>query len=698
MRFSKDDTLEAIRKIFYTDSVAVVGASNNPHKYGYMTIDTLIRGGYSGRIYPVNPKAGEILGLKVYSSLADLPEVPALGVVMVPYEFILSVVSEAVAIGMSGLVITTSGFAEAGRTDLQNELYRIATEGNLRIIGPNTEGFIYTHNKLHAQYYPVIKNSGSLAIITQSGSLSNSLIGWANDEAVGISACISLGNQIDLRETDFISYLADDENTSAIALHLEGLAYGRKFLQMLSEVACKKPIVILKAGRSATGSKSVASHTASLAGSNHVFKAVCRQFGVSIAEDIQSLYDFGKVLAMMKIPRGNRLVVISSSGGLGILAVDEAESIGLTVPQIPPSVVERLRALEFANPLGSMDNPIDLATIWINEFIQVALLLDNYDLADLILFNFGDPIPDAGEKLAELSRKLKASLIVSYMGGEEDEKKDKLLLHQAGIPVMQTPERAVRAAAAAVRFGKIQGEMKSRQTALYDFPGKDEESEELNPVAEPAAVELLAKYNIPYPEHGLAISAAEAVELAEKIGYPVVLKLVSPQVLHKSDIGGVAVNLSDAGQVLSSYERLVRNVSAVVEEAEISGILVCKQADQGVEVIAGAVDDPVFGPTIMFGLGGIFTEVLEDVAFRVAPLRLNDAEKMIREIRGYPLLEGARGGKPCALRALVELLLNLSRMIIENPEIKELDLNPVRVYEKDLMALDVKMLLRERRD
>jgi acetyltransferase len=691
-----DDTLEAIRSLFYADSVAVVGASNNPRKYGYMTIDTLIRGGYRGKIYPVNPKGGEILGLKVYTDLAALPEAPALGVVMVPYELILPVVREAVAIGISGLVITTSGFAEAGRLDLQDELLRIASEGNLRIIGPNTEGFIYTPNKLHAQFYPVIRNSGPMAVITQSGSLSNSLIGWANDEAVGICACISLGNQIDLSEADFIRYLASDETSGAIAVHLEGLADGRKFLQTLSDVAGKKPVVILKAGSSATGYKSVASHTASLAGSNKVFKAVCQQFGVTVVEDIQSLYDFGKVLAMMRIPRGNRLVVISSSGGLGILAVDEAESIGLTVPQIPPAVIERLLALEFANPLGTMNNPIDLATIWINEFVEVAQLIDRYDLADLILFNFGDPIPGAGEKLAELSHKLNASIIVSYMGGEEDEKKDKLLLHQAGIPVMQTPERAVRAAAAAVRFGELQKDAQGRQNALYNLPREAEGSKDHYPITEPEAIKLLFEYGIPYPEHGLATSSAEAVELAEKIGYPVVLKVVSPQVLHKSEVGGVIINLNDAGQVRNGYEQLLSRVAAA-EVAEISGVLVCRQAVQGMEVIAGAVDDPVFGPTIMFGLGGIFTEVLEDVSFRAAPLLRKDAEEMIREIRGYSVIKGVRGGKPSDVSALVDLLLSLSRMIIENPEIKELDLNPVRVYEKGLLALDARVLKKRKK-
>lgn len=692
-----DDTVEAIRSLFYADSVAVIDASSNPRKYGYMTIDTLLSGGYRGNIYLVNPKGGEILGLKVYTDLTALPEVPALGVVMVPHELILPVVKEAVVIGMSGLVITTSGFAESGRLDLQDELLRIALEGNLRLIGPNTEGFIYTPNKLHAQFYPVIRNSGPLVVVTQSGSLSNSLIGWANDEAVGISACVSLGNQIDLSEADFIRYLAADENSSAIAIHLEGLADGRKFLQTLSEVAGKKPIVILKAGRSVTGYKSVASHTASLAGSNQVFKSVCQQFGVSVVEDIQSLYDFGKVLAMMRIPRGNRLVVISSSGGLGILAVDEAESIGLTVPQIPPAVIEWLLALEFANPLGSMNNPIDLATIWINEFVEVALLIDRYDLADLILFNFGDPIPGAGEKLAELSRKLNASIIVSYMGGEEDEKKDKVLLHQAGTPVMQTPERAVRAAAAAVRFGEVQRGAQHRQTVLYDLSRKAEDSEDHYPIAEPEAVKLLLEYSIPYPEYGLAASPNGAVELAEKIGYPVVLKVVSPQVLHKSDVGGVVVNLNDAGQVRSGYEQLISRVAAAVEMAEISGVLVCRQAVQGVEVIAGAVDDPVFGPMIMFGLGGIFTEVLEDVSFRAAPLRRKDAEEMIREIRGYPVIKGARGGKPADVGALVDLLLNLSRMIIVNPDIKELDLNPVRVYEKGLLALDDRVLKKRKK-
>lgn len=695
---AEQESTEAIGQIFNASSVAIIGASGNPRKYGYMTLETLLRGGYRGRIYPVNPRGGEILGLKVYPSLNDLPEVPDLGVILVPYQLVVGVLKEAVALGMPGVVITTSGFSEAGRTVLQEEVARIAEDGNLRIIGPNTEGFIYTPSCLHAQFYPVVKNSGRLAIITQSGSLSNSLIGWANNEELGLSACISLGNQVDLSEVDFIRYLADDLNTGAIILHLEGISDGRRFIQVLNDIRGKKPLVILKAGRTATGYKSVASHTASLAGSNEVFSAVCSQFGAEVVDDIQSLYDYGKALSLMKAPCGNRLVVISSSGGLGILAVDEAESLGLTVPEIPAAIVDELKQIEFANPVGSLCNPIDLATIWIEEFEKVALLLDSYDLADIFLFNFGDPIPGAGERLIALSRKIKAGIILSYMGGEEEEIKDKPLLHRAGIPVMQTPERAVRAAAAVIRYAETERNLNSSQVLNYRLKERKPFADDLKMIPENEAIELLQHYGVCYPQYGLAASVEEAVSHADVIGYPVVMKIVSQAIIHKSDIGGVIINLGDAKQVTEGYQKILSNAATVLQDDDSRSIMVCKQAEMGLELIIGGLEDPVFGPTVMFGLGGIFSEVLNDVSFRAAPLRRIDALKMIQEIRGFPILSGARGRPSCDIESITELLLSISRLLLEHPEIKELDLNPVRIYGKSFLALDARIIKWERRN
>ncbi len=690
-------TRQTINQMFNARSVAVIGASNNPGKYGYMTVASMLKGGYEGKIYPINPKGGEILGLKAYRSLKDLPETPDVAMIVIPVHLVPDIMKEAAEIGIPGVGITSAGFSEVGRNDLQEEIVRIAKENHIRIIGPNIEGFIYAPNKLHVQFYPVIENYGRLATITQSGSMTNGLLGWANDEGLGISTCINLGNQVDICESDFLDFLAADENTRAVIMHLEGVKDGRKFIQSLNNIAGQKPVAVLKAGRSVAGKKSIVSHTASLAGSHDVFKSICRQFGVAVADDIQSLYDYGRTLSLLKIPNGNRIMVISSSGGLGVLTVDEAESYGLSIPEIPRKIIVELTKMDFANPLGSMSNPIDLATIRVEEFEKVALLLDQHDLADVFIFNFGDPIPGAGDMLIELSRKIKASIIVSYMGGESEEKKDKPRMQKAGIPVLPTPERAIRTIAACVRFGEVQREKEKKKSIDYQCPGREEFSDVSSLVPEYIVINLLKQYYIPYPEYGLAASAGEAVAVAKKLGYPVVLKVVSHDISHKSDVGGVAVNLKDADEVRTGFSNIMDRVSEAVRGAALQGVLVCKQADDGVEVIIGALDDAVFGPTVMFGLGGIFTEVLKDVSFRVAPLRRRDAEEMIREIKAYPILEGVRGQTGCDINKLIDLLLNVSDMVIERPEIKELDLNPVRVYENNILVLDARVIKREKR-
>ncbi len=684
-------TIQTIDKMFNAQSIAVIGASNNPAKYGYMTLESMIKGGYKGKIYPINPKGGEIMGLRAYTSLKELPEVPDAAVIMIPVDLVPDVIKEAGEMGIPGVAITSAGFSEVGRSDIEEEIATLARAHNIRIIGPNIEGFIYFPNRLHAQFFPIVQHSGGLATMTQSGSLTNGLLGWANDDGIGISACINLGNQLDICESDFLGFLARDDNTSAVIVHLEGVKDGRRFIQAMDQISGKKPVVILKTGKSEEGKKSVASHTASLAGSNEIFNAVCRQFGVIVVRDVQSLFDYGKTLSLMPQTRGNRVLIISSSGGLGVLAVDEAELNGLSIPKISESVEGELKSLDFANPLGSMNNPIDLATIWTDEFEKVALIADRHNLADIFLFNFGDPIPGAADMLIRLSGKIKARIIVSYMGGEMEEKKDRPKLHKAGIPVLPTPERAIRTLGAVVKFSKWKKRRSQRQRINYMIPKREYAGASVF-IPEYQAADLLEKYNIHYPIHGLATTCEEAVQLAEKMDYPVVLKIVSPDIPHKSDAGGVAVNLKNKNDLCRAFSAILTRVAKTAPTAVIDGMLMCKQAENGMEVIVGALDDPVFGPTIMFGLGGIYAEIFGDVVFRILPLTLDNAREMIRETKAYEMLSGARNQKALALDKLADLLVRVSEMIVENPDILELDLNPVRVYEKSILCLDARIV------
>ena len=722
---NKSKTIQTIRQMFNARSIAVVGASADPSKYGFMTLDCIIKGGFEGRIYPVNPRGGEILGLQACTSLMELPEVPDVAVILVPVQVVPRVIRDAGKKGIPGVVITTAGYREVGRDDLQQELIAIAKENNVRIIGPNIEGFIYMPNKLNAQFFPVIETPGPFATISQSGSLTNGLAEWADKETLGISATINLGNQVDICESDFMEFLAEDDAVKAMGLYLEGVKSGRGFLQALQRVTPKKPVVILKSGRSTAGEKSVASHTASLAGAHKVFQAACRQYGAIPVNTLQDLYDYGKLLSTMKIPQGNRLLILSSSGGIGVIAVDEAETLGIEVPALPRAFIDEVKALNLS-PLGSYTNPIDLAAIWAHEFREVALVADKHDVADVFLINFGDPIEGGGDMIIELKKQIKAGIAVSYMGGAQDEAMDRPRMNRAGIPVFSTPERAVKAIAAAMEYGRFQrkaADIKIGQSAAAISPDdRDTCDDDRHPASksfsagqmdspggspgtppkphnakadfllEPQAVDLIEKYQIPYPPHHFSNDVDALIAAADAMGYPVVLKVVSKEVVHKSDSGGVSVNIKNAPALKTEYETMKSRIKAAHPHAVIEGMLVCHQAKEGVELIVGAMDDPVFGPTLMVGMGGIFAEIMKDTAFRVAPLTPIHAREMLMELKGYPLLTGARGTAPCDVDAVVDLIMNLSCLVMENPEIKELDLNPVRVYEKGLLALDARIM------
>ncbi|HUT71085.1 MAG TPA: acetate--CoA ligase family protein [Desulfatiglandales bacterium] len=690
---SVEKAVEVLDRIFNAKSIAVVGASSDPTKFGYMTLDSIIRGGYEGRIYPVNPRGGEILGLRAYQSLGEVPERPELVVIIVPAQYVPNVTREAAEKGAQGAVILSAGFREAGRADLEAEIQSISQTYGIRLIGPNIQGINYLPNKLCAMFFPVITTKGPMAIITQSGSATAALSEWAAYEGLGISAAINLGNQVDLCESDYIDFFSADMHTKVIALYLEGIRDGRQFLESAARAARQKPIAILKSGRTLTGQRAVSSHTGSLAGSHEVFSSACRQFGIISTNDIETLYDCAKALGTMREPRGNRLLSISSSGGMGTLAVDEAESLGLAVPSLPEEFVEELKGCDLS-PLASLSNPLDLANISAEDFRKVALLADGFNIADIILLNFGDPVAGAPEMVEYLAGNIKASVAVSYLGGGEEEKVGRIKIQKGGVPVFPTPERAIRGIAAVVEYARYRENRteQPREIVLHNRKRGGLEAEDRRFLLEPEGIEYLRSYQIPYPDHGLAHSEEEAVDIAGRLGYPVVLKVVSADVPHKTDVNGVAVGLEGGDQVAAHFKRIHEEVKRALTEASVEGVLVCRQAPEGLDVIVGALDDPVFGPTVMFGLGGIFTEVLGDVTFRIAPLERHDAEEMVREIRGYPLLAGVRGRQGYDTEQLTELLMSVSRMVIERPEIRELDLNPVRLFERGLMALDVRVI------
>jgi acetate---CoA ligase (ADP-forming) len=441
-----EPSLVQVRRMLGARSVAVVGASRDPEKLGHITLASIIEGGYDGAIYPINPKVPDVLGLTAYPSLSAAPGKIDLVVVVVPAAAVASVVRDAADAGATGVLILTSGFREVGRRDLEDEVATIAKERGVRLIGPNVQGIVRVPNALCACFWPVITDPGPLAVVAQSGTVAAAVAEWAAEDGVGISSMISLGNQADLCDADMLAYLDADEHTRATALYLEGPKDGRRFLETVRSLS--KPLVVLKAGRTETGRRAVASHTGSLAGDDRVFSGLCRQFGLTRARDVEELYDAVKALAMLPAPRGDRVLLLSSSGGGGALAADEAGGLGLTIPDLPPGFVDHLHDLGLTP--ASRFNPLDLGTVVVEPFRVATLAAEDRGVADIFVLGFGDPIAGAAETAAELRRRVGGTVIAYYMAGGATQKKEFVEMHRLGIPAFPTPERAMRAVAACV--------------------------------------------------------------------------------------------------------------------------------------------------------------------------------------------------------------------------------------------------------
>ncbi len=442
-------TITAIDNIFNAKSLAVVGVSSNPLKDGYTTLDTIIKGGYKGKLYPVNPRGGEICGVKVYTSLESIPEDLDTVVIIVRADIVPRIMEQAAMKGAKGAIILSGGFRESGRQDLEDEILEVSRKHQIRVIGPNIQGINYPSNHLCAMMFPVIKTQGPLAVISQSGTVTSTISEWADQEKFGISAAINLGNQVDLCESDFLDYFAEHEATGCIVMYLESISNGRRFLKSLEAATQKKPVVILKSGRSSEGSRAAASHTGSMAGNHRVFSAACRQMGAFPVNSLTQLYDAAKGLAGIRPPRGRKLLTISTSGGMGTVSTDEASLAGLEIPPLSEKLKEALKNLDLLSPLANLSNPLDLIDMIAEHFIESARVADQFSAADTILIAYGDPVPGGIDAVKTLDKELKASIAVCYVGGGDKEQKARKNLQAVGIPVFSSPERAMSGISAA---------------------------------------------------------------------------------------------------------------------------------------------------------------------------------------------------------------------------------------------------------
>ena len=668
-----------LQSLFYPKSVAVIGASENPAKIGHEILKNIKDSGFTGKIYPINPKNPEILGLPCHKSVLEVKDQIDLAIVIIPAKFVPSVIEECGQKEIKAAVVITGGFSEAGPEGeaLQKELERIAQLYGIRIVGPNCQGINNPYCPMCASW-PLLTGKGKVAVISQSGTVGAAMMDWFSEEHLGVSCFVSMGNRADVEESDLIAYLDQDPNTQVIALYIEGVKNPARFFQVLKNI--KKPLVVLKSGRTPKGRIAAESHTKSLAGSDAVYEALFKRFKVHRADTIEEFYDFSKSLAYLPSFSGNRILFITTSGGAAILATDQAEKEGLDVAPMPDELAKKLEPIVPAHSIRA--NPLDLTGDANAEMFKnvVEVAKDYYDILGLI---FGDPV----EKANEVASMIPNNLVI-FLGGAEVERKECIIMHEKGIPVFPTPERGIKALSQVMprAIEKAVAHPDIRTTIVS-------QGKKLLPPSE--SLELLASFGFPCCDYRVADTPGKVAHAAYEIGFPVAIKINSSVISHKSDLGCVKLGIASGEEAKKSYHEIVEAAQQVAKDEDVNEVLVMPMAKPGLETIFGMIRDVQFGPVIMFGIGGIAVEIYQDVVFRLLPLDRGQVERMIDEIKAAPVLKGYRGQPAVDREAIINGILILSHIATERPDIAEIDVNPVIAYPEGILAVDARVLLRE---
>ncbi len=688
---------------FNPSSVAVVGASTNPSKLGHAVLANIIRSGFKGAIYPINPKASEILGLKAYPSVLKVPNPVDLVVILVPNHIVPQVLKEAGQKGTKGAIIITAGFREAGNADLEQEILDIAKEYGLRIIGPNCLGIIDTFAPINASFAAGTPKSGSIAFMSQSGALCTAILDYALAETIGFSHFVSLGNKADIDEVALLEDWAEDERTKVIIAYIEGLRDGARFIEVARHAARKKPIIAVKSGRTASGSKAVSSHTGSLAGSDAAYDAAFIQSGVLRAETVEELFDYSTAFAYQPLLQGNRIAIVTNAGGPGVMATDALERFSLLLAELESETQQALA--EVLPAAASTHNPVDvLGDARSDRYAQaIDLVLQDPNVDGVLVIvtpQTSTEIVRTAENIVAISKRAAKPILGCWMGKQEAMKGIEILSKNQ-VPNYHFPERAIGAFGAMYRYRSwleqpqesIETFTVDRQTVTDLF--QQVRAEGRKAIGDAEAQAILKAYGIRTPLSSVAATPEEAIAYCEQIGYPVVMKIASPDILHKSDVGGIIVGVQNADQVREAFQTLIERAKAHRPDAVIWGAQVQEMITDAREIIIGMNRDPQFGPLVMFGLGGIYVEVLKDVVFRVAPLTRLEANKMVGSIRSYRLLTGVRGQARADIEAIVDTILRVSQLVTDFPEIAELDINPLLVREQGqgAVAVDMRLIL-----
>ncbi|MEM3513331.1 MAG: acetate--CoA ligase family protein, partial [Thermoplasmata archaeon] len=660
---------------------------------------------YTGKVYPVNPKGGEILGYKVFKNVLEIEDTVDLACISIPAPFVFEAVQQCAEKKVKHLAIITSGFSEVGNIAEERKIVEFARGHGMRVLGPNIFGVYTAKASLNATFGPSSIKKGNVGIITQSGALGIAMMGKTQSENIGLSAIVSIGNKSDIDETDLLEYLGFDENTSVILMYIEGVKNGDRFVEMLKKITRTKTVVVIKSGRSRRGAIAAASHTGSLAGEDNVFSDIMKQCGVIRCETISEALNLCKTLPELPLPSSENTVIITNGGGVGVLAADASEKYGVNLY----SDYSKLKALfqDSVPQFGSTKNPVDLtgqATIQnYRDALKKAFEADEISsvicvACETALFDvegYADLIKDSFE-----GYKQKKPIVFSLFGGK---KADECIaiLRREGIPVFHDVYDAVFCLGGLYRqyhnLRKTEAERKEVKVDIARIKEIIEVARNDNRrfLLSNEAHAVLQSAGIPSPKTKIARNLEEAIAFAEEIGYPVVMKVVSKQIIHKSDVGGVALDLLNKEEVIDAYQSIINSCRQHVPDAHIEGVEICEMVKPGTEVIVGARIDPSFGPVVMFGLGGIYVEVMKDVAFRAAPVNVSEAIEMISEVKGYPLLLGVRGEKKKDINSIVDCVLKMSMIIHECKDISDIEINPLVVYEDGIgvKAVDARIIL-----
>ncbi|MGB5158703.1 acetate--CoA ligase family protein [Desulfobacterium sp. N47] len=714
------DNLEAI---FSPKSVAVIGASTTPGKVGHDIFANILKGGFAGVLYPVNPSAKSILCVRAYPSLNEIPDEVDLAIIILPPAVAIKAAHEAIEKKVKGLVIVSAGFREVGGKglEIENEIVSVCRKEGIRIIGPNCLGVINPNPlvRLNASFSVRMPKFGNISFISQSGALCTAVLDFAADMDFGFSKFISIGNKADVDELDLLKYLHKDLDTEVIMIYLEELRRGPEFIEDVKKITLGNikptPIIAIKSGRTGAGALAAASHTGALAGTEAVYDAIFQQSGIIRVDSIHELFDFASAFASRneneqgklrrKVPAGNRVAIVTNAGGPGIVATDMTVSSGLKLAEFSEETIEVLASHLPAT--ANIHNPVDVVGDAAQDRYENALSAvtrdEGVDGALVILTpqSMTNALGTA-EAIARIARRSNKPILCCFMG-IFDVSAGVKYLQEHGIPVFKFPENAAKALGALYKYSTM---MNRQELAPYTLQHDKKRAEEIiarcidegkYKLGELESGELLECYGFKTLTSGLAKTKDEAAQISDSLTFPVAMKIVSPDILHKTDAGGVVLEINSKNDVLKTFDEIMNKALEFDGKAEIKGILIQQMAKKGAEVILGMNRYPVFGPLLMVGLGGIFVELFQDVVFALAPVERNEARRTIRQIKGFKLFKGFRGRPVCDLEALNKLLVSLSAMSINHEEIMEMDINPILLHEEGLGATvaDCRIILRK---